>query len=136
MTNAAVGMPCPVCRVPLVMSERQGVEIDYCPQCAAAYGSTEASSTRSSSAAPERPQLLPPTRSTREPTIRATRTPTDTGSGKSRSSRSCSTDGPEVTSEASDRIEVLGQGDAVRRSQSCIMLGGIRMAICIISRAL
>ena len=33
MTNAAVGMPCPVCKVPLVMSERQGVEIDYCPQC-------------------------------------------------------------------------------------------------------
>ena len=26
-------MPCPVCKVPLVMSERQGVEIDYCPQC-------------------------------------------------------------------------------------------------------
>jgi Zn-finger nucleic acid-binding protein len=26
-------MPCPVCQVPLVMSERQGVEIDYCPQC-------------------------------------------------------------------------------------------------------
>ena len=33
MTNAAVGMPCPVCKVPLVMSERQGVEIDYCAQC-------------------------------------------------------------------------------------------------------
>ncbi|MBB4642494.1 TFIIB-type zinc ribbon-containing protein [Rhizorhapis suberifaciens] len=33
MTNAAVGMPCPVCSVALVMSERQGVEIDYCPQC-------------------------------------------------------------------------------------------------------
>ena len=33
MTNNAVGMPCPVCNVPLVMSERQGVEIDYCPQC-------------------------------------------------------------------------------------------------------
>ena len=33
MTNSAVGMPCPVCRVPLVMSERQGVETDYCPQC-------------------------------------------------------------------------------------------------------
>jgi uncharacterized protein len=27
------GMPCPVCKVPLVMSDRQGVEIDYCPQC-------------------------------------------------------------------------------------------------------
>ena len=26
-------MSCPVCSVPLVMSERQGVEIDYCPQC-------------------------------------------------------------------------------------------------------
>src|SRR3546814_14481568 len=33
MTNSGVGMPCPVCAVPLVMSERQGVEIDYCPQC-------------------------------------------------------------------------------------------------------
>ena len=30
MTSAA-GMPCPVCRVSLVMSERQGVEIDYSP---------------------------------------------------------------------------------------------------------
>ena len=33
MTNAAVGMPCPVCKIPLTMSERQGVEIDYCAQC-------------------------------------------------------------------------------------------------------
>ena len=33
MTNAAAGMPCPVCKVLLVMSDRQGVEIDYCPQC-------------------------------------------------------------------------------------------------------
>lgn len=33
MTNPAAGMPCPVCKVALVMSERQGVEIDYCPQC-------------------------------------------------------------------------------------------------------
>lgn len=33
MANPAAGMPCPVCKVPLVMSERQGVEIDYCPQC-------------------------------------------------------------------------------------------------------
>lgn len=29
----AIGMPCPRCRVDLVMSDRQGVEIDYCPQC-------------------------------------------------------------------------------------------------------
>ena len=29
----ATGMLCPVCRVDLVMTERQGVEIDYCPRC-------------------------------------------------------------------------------------------------------
>jgi Zn-finger nucleic acid-binding protein len=27
------GLSCPVCRVDLVMSDRQGIEIDYCPQC-------------------------------------------------------------------------------------------------------
>lgn len=26
-------MNCPACNIHLVMSERQGVEIDYCPQC-------------------------------------------------------------------------------------------------------
>jgi uncharacterized protein len=26
-------MKCPICNVDLVMSERQNVEIDYCPQC-------------------------------------------------------------------------------------------------------
>jgi uncharacterized protein len=31
--TSAVGMPCPICKVALVMSDRQGVEIDYCPQC-------------------------------------------------------------------------------------------------------
>ena len=31
--NQAVGMPCPVCKIALVMSDRQGIEIDYCPQC-------------------------------------------------------------------------------------------------------
>lgn len=29
----AQGMLCPVCRVDLVLSDRQGIEIDYCPQC-------------------------------------------------------------------------------------------------------
>ncbi len=27
------GLLCPTCRVNLTMSERQGIEIDYCPQC-------------------------------------------------------------------------------------------------------
>ena len=26
-------MQCPACQVDLVMSERQGIEIDYCPKC-------------------------------------------------------------------------------------------------------
>ena len=27
------GLLCPVCRVDLMMTDRQGVEIDYCPKC-------------------------------------------------------------------------------------------------------
>jgi len=26
-------MKCPICNIDLVMSERQGIEIDYCPKC-------------------------------------------------------------------------------------------------------
>lgn len=26
-------MDCPHCRVPLVIAERQGIEVDYCPHC-------------------------------------------------------------------------------------------------------
>jgi len=57
MTSAA-GMPCPVCRVSLVMSERQGVEIDYCPN-AVGFGSTAGNSIRSSSEAPKMRHPLP-----------------------------------------------------------------------------
>jgi Zn-finger nucleic acid-binding protein len=28
-----VGLVCPHCKVGLVMSDRQGIEIDYCPKC-------------------------------------------------------------------------------------------------------
>ena len=31
--DQVAAMQCPVCRAPLAMSERQGIEIDYCPQC-------------------------------------------------------------------------------------------------------
>ncbi len=31
--DQVAAMSCPVCRVPLAMSDRQGIEIDYCPQC-------------------------------------------------------------------------------------------------------
>ena len=30
---AGEGMLCPIDKTPLVMSERQGIEIDYCPTC-------------------------------------------------------------------------------------------------------
>jgi Zn-finger nucleic acid-binding protein len=33
MSEASGGLLCPACRVDLVMSERSGVEIDYCPKC-------------------------------------------------------------------------------------------------------
>lgn len=26
-------MKCPICEIDLVMSDRQGIEIDYCPKC-------------------------------------------------------------------------------------------------------
>jgi Zn-finger nucleic acid-binding protein len=33
MNAPKAGMLCPVCRVDLVMADRQGIEIDYCPRC-------------------------------------------------------------------------------------------------------
>ena len=32
-SDQVAAMQCPVCQVPLAMSDRQGIEIDYCPQC-------------------------------------------------------------------------------------------------------
>ena len=32
-TQVPAQMACPVCQTGLVMSERQGIEIDYCPAC-------------------------------------------------------------------------------------------------------
>jgi len=65
VTNAAVGMPCPVCKVPLTMSERQGVEIDYCPQCRGVWldrGELDKIIERSTqdAAPPPRAQTAPP----------------------------------------------------------------------------
>lgn len=31
--QAVSAMLCPVCKVGLAMNDRQGIEIDYCPQC-------------------------------------------------------------------------------------------------------
>ena len=59
------GMPCPVCKVPLTMADRQGIEIDYCPQCRGVWLDRgeldkiiERSGTQSPAAAPV-PQSAP-----------------------------------------------------------------------------
>ena len=53
-------MRCPVCdSVDLVMSERQGVEIDYCPRCRGVWldrGELDKIIERSAGAEPQRPQ--------------------------------------------------------------------------------
>ena len=61
MSNPAVGMPCPVCKVALTMSERQGVEIDYCPQCRGVWlDRGELDKILERSAAAEAAQAAPP----------------------------------------------------------------------------
>jgi len=58
-------MDCPVCKVELKMSERQGIEIDYCPQCRGVWldrGELDKIIERSEQASPP-PPPPPPTRS-------------------------------------------------------------------------
>ncbi len=57
-------MSCPVCRVPLAMSDRQGIEIDYCPQCRGVWldrGELDKIIERSAPAAQPAPQPAPQT---------------------------------------------------------------------------
>ena len=52
-------MTCPVCHVALTMTERQGIEIDYCPQCRGVWldrGELDKIIERSYSAAAPPPQ--------------------------------------------------------------------------------
>ena len=58
-------MDCPVCKVELKMSERQGIEIDYCHQCRGVWldrGELDKIIERSEQAPPP-PPPPPPTRS-------------------------------------------------------------------------
>ena len=62
MTDAP-GLLCPTCRVNLTMSERQGIEIDYCPQCRGVWldrGELDKIIERSESAAAPAPQASAP----------------------------------------------------------------------------
>jgi Zn-finger nucleic acid-binding protein len=56
-------MPCPVCKVPLAMSDRQGVEIDYCPQCRGVWldrGELDKIIERSAEPGPSQPPAAAP----------------------------------------------------------------------------
>lgn len=63
-TEAEVAaMSCPVCRVPLAMSDRSGIEIDYCPQCRGVWldrGELDKIIERSAPEAPAPRQSAPP----------------------------------------------------------------------------
>lgn len=62
--DQVAAMNCPVCNVSLAMSDRQGIEIDYCPQCRGVWldrGELDKIIERSIDAAPAaRPQPAPP----------------------------------------------------------------------------
>jgi len=56
-------MDCPVCKVELKMSERQGIEIDYCPQCRGVWldrGELDKIIERSEQSPPTLPPPPPP----------------------------------------------------------------------------
>jgi Zn-finger nucleic acid-binding protein len=58
-------MQCPVCRTPLAMSDRQGIEIDYCPQCRGVWldrGELDKIVERSAAHAAPAPAAPPPRR--------------------------------------------------------------------------
>jgi uncharacterized protein len=60
--DQVAAMQCPVCRVPLAMSDRQGIEIDYCPQCRGVWldrGELDKIIERSPPAAPAQPAPQP-----------------------------------------------------------------------------
>lgn len=63
MTSSLLGLNCPTCRVSLVMSERQGIEIDYCPQCRGVWldrGELDKIIERANRDAAPQPQSQPP----------------------------------------------------------------------------
>jgi Zn-finger nucleic acid-binding protein len=66
VSNAAQGMPCPVDGTALVMSERSGIEIDYCPTCRGVWldrGELDKIIERGGEQAPARQPAPPPPRS-------------------------------------------------------------------------
>lgn len=75
MTDAQ-GLLCPTCRVNLTMSERQGIEIDYCPQCRGVWldrGELDKIIERSEAANAPQQQAAPPPPPQQQPQYREER---------------------------------------------------------------
>ena len=97
-------MLCPIDKTPLVMSERQNIEIDYCPTCRGVWldrGELDKTIERSADAAapaPPRPRRRSRSRSRASQagatTVTATTAMAITASARRASLRSCSTDQP------------------------------------------
>lgn len=74
------GLLCPACRVDLVMSERQGIEIDYCPKCRGVWldrgeldkiiERSEAEGLKAAPAQPAQPQQQQPQQQPYQPDYR------------------------------------------------------------------
>ena len=80
----AQGLLCPTCRVNLTMSERQGIEIDYCPQCRGVWldrGELDKVIERSEGASAPQQQAAPPPPPQQQPQYREERYD-DRGYGK------------------------------------------------------
>lgn len=60
--DQVAAMSCPVCRTPLSMSDRAGIEIDFCPQCRGVWldrGELDKIIERSVAPQPAPPQAAP-----------------------------------------------------------------------------
>jgi uncharacterized protein len=65
------GMPCPLCKIPLALSDREGIEIDYCPQCRGVWldrGELDKIIARSTDDAPAAPRQPAPQPQAQAPT--------------------------------------------------------------------
>lgn len=80
------GMLCPVCKVDLVLTDRQGIEIDYCPQCRGIWldrGELDKIIERNASYENARVAPANPAQATAPPPVYAPSTPWSGGYGDS-----------------------------------------------------
>ncbi|WP_210202775.1 zf-TFIIB domain-containing protein [Bradyrhizobium sp. SK17] len=95
--ETVAAMPCPICKTGLTLSDRQGVEIDFCPTCRGVWldrGELDKVIERSiEDAAPARREPAPRAEATGRVDMTTTTAAIAMASGRSRFCRSCSTEG-------------------------------------------